>query len=50
MSTFENKTEKFNFDSVEDDGLSAIDISKSTTKNKRIATRYVRDDIAVALC
>jgi hypothetical protein len=55
MPAFEDKTEKtsdkLNFDPVEDnDGLSAIDLSKSTTKNRRIATRYVRDDIAVALC
>lgn len=57
MSTFdEDKTEVINhqstFDIAEDDGLSAVDVNVliPTCKNKRIATRYVRDDIAVALC
>jgi hypothetical protein len=54
MSTLEDKAEVTNTESTftitEDDGLSAINVLVPTGKNKRIATRYMRDDIAVALC
>lgn len=38
------------WDSTEDDGLSEVNLSNLSSKNKRVATRYVRDDIVVALC
>jgi len=54
MTTFEdnldvnnNQTES---DSAEDDGLSAVNVSGYSSKNNRVATRYVRDDIIVVLC
>jgi hypothetical protein len=36
--------------SSEDDGLSAMNPSNSSSTNKRVGTRYVRDDIVVVLC
>jgi hypothetical protein len=54
MSTFKDKMntmhDQFMSDLVTDDGLSAVNLSKATGKNKRVATRYVRDDIILALC
>lgn len=54
MPTFEDKAADVNtesqFDLAEDDGLSAVNVLIPCAKNQRIATRYVRDDIAVALC
>lgn len=54
MSTLEDKAELTNTESTftiaDDDGLSAINVLVPTVKNKRIATRYMRDDIAVVLC
>ncbi len=37
-------------DCVEDDGLTIVNISNWSSKNKRRAPRYVREDIVVALC
>ncbi len=34
----------------EDDGLSAVNVSECSVKNHRVAPRYIRDDIVVALC
>lgn len=54
MSIIEDKAEAINtestFNVAEDDGLSPVNVLIPTGKNKRIATRYMRDDIAVALC
>ena len=54
MSTFEDKMDaihdEFMSDLTGDDGLSAINLSRSSYKNKRVATRYVRNDIIIALC
>jgi hypothetical protein len=54
MPIFEDKTEasddQSKFDIDEDDGLSDVNVLIPSSNNKRIATRYVRDDIAVALC
>lgn len=50
MSSTEDKTKTFQFNSLEDDGLSAVNISEYSVKNKRVAPRYIRDDIVVALC
>lgn len=33
-----------------DHELSDVDVAELTVKNKRVAPRYVRDDIAIALC
>lgn len=37
-------------DIADHDGLSEVNPSQSSFKNKRVATRYIRDDIIVALC
>ncbi|MDD1605438.1 MAG: hypothetical protein LUO95_04650 [Methylococcaceae bacterium] len=54
MPNIEDKTEasdnQSTFDLDEDDGLSDVNVLIPSSNNKRIATRYVRDDIAVALC
>lgn len=54
MPTREDNTETTNqqssFELSEDEGLSAVDVSVLSRENKRVAPRYVRDDIAVALC
>ena len=54
MSTLKDKLALVNNPSVldlnEDDGLSAINLSSGSIKNKRVATRYIRDDIIVAIC
>jgi hypothetical protein len=49
MSEFEDY-QQFLLDFAEDDGLSAVDLSNSLSKNKRVAPRYVRDDIVVVVC
>lgn len=54
MSSFEDEMdaihEQFLLDFTEHDGLSDVNISKVSYKNKRVGTRYIRDDIIVALC
>jgi hypothetical protein len=54
MSTLEDKIEAVSqttkVELVEDDGLSAVNLSAWSIKNKRVAPRYIRDDIVVALC
>ncbi len=51
MTTFEhNPNINSESDATEDDGLSAVNVSGHSSKNKRVATRYIRDDIIVVLC
>lgn len=49
MSEFENY-QQFLLNFPEDDGLSAVNLSNLSSNNKRVATRYVRNDIVVVLC
>jgi hypothetical protein len=54
MTIFEDKPDVNNNQTeskqTEDDGLSAVNMSNWSSKNKRVAPRYVRDDIVVVLC
>jgi hypothetical protein len=54
MTTFENNTDSNNnhaeSERTPDDGLSAVDMSGLSSQNKRVAPRYIRDDIIIALC
>jgi hypothetical protein len=54
MTIFENKPDVNNnqtaSEPTEDDGLSAVNMSVCSSGNKRVAPRYIRDDIVVALC